>query len=142
MKTYLRTSLLPAIAATLAGAFVSDQSGAGVHHLAFVTDDIFETSQYLHHSGFARLPVPQTYYADTQSAFDISDAMIEKLRAHNVLYDEDDSGAYFQLYSRSIFGGFFFEIVERKGRYAGYGARNAPIRLAAQMHHNKTQALT
>ncbi|RED18826.1 bifunctional sugar phosphate isomerase/epimerase/4-hydroxyphenylpyruvate dioxygenase family protein [Pontivivens insulae] len=121
-------------AATLAGSFVSGQSGAGVQHLAFSSDDIFETSDHLHSAGFTRLAIPLTYYADTQSAFDLSDAMTEQLRAHNVLYDQDEHGAYFQLYGCSIFGGFFFEIVQRTGRYAGYGARNAPIRLAAQTH--------
>jgi 4-hydroxyphenylpyruvate dioxygenase len=54
------------------------------------------------------------------------------LQDHNILYDEDEHGAYFQLYGQILFDGFFFEIVQRKGRYAGYGARNAPIRLAAQ----------
>ena len=43
-------------------------------------------------------------------------------------------GEYFQIYSVTAFwGGFFLEIVERRGGYDGYGARNAPIRLAAQM---------
>lgn len=119
-------------ATTLAGSFVSGQSGAGVQHLAFLSDDIFETSDHLRAAGFTRLAIPPTYYAETQSAFDLSDAMTEQLRAHDILYDEDEQGCYFQLYSRSIFGGFFFEIVQRTGRYCGYGARNAPIRLAAQ----------
>ncbi|MBO6895679.1 MAG: hypothetical protein JJ866_27425 [Roseibium sp.] len=50
-----------------------------------------------------------------------------------MLYDRDESGEYFQIYGTPIFNGFFFEIVERRGNYQGYGARNAPIRLAAQL---------
>ena len=117
---------------TLAGSFVSGRLGAGVQHIAFQTDDIFETSTQLKASGFARLSVPQNYYSDTKAAFGLDDAMTDELRRHNILYDEDEHGGYFQLYGQTIFDGFFFEIVERKGRYAGYGARNAPIRLAAQ----------
>ena len=117
---------------TLAGSFVSGRLGAGVQHIAFQTDDIFETSTQFKASGFARLSVPQNYYSDTQAAFGLDDAMTAKLRRHNILFDEDEHGTYFQLYGQTIFDGFFFEIVERKGRYAGYGARNAPIRLAAQ----------
>ena len=38
---------------------------------------------------------------------------------------------YFQAYTQALESGLFFEIVERRG-YAGFGAANAPIRLAAQ----------
>jgi 4-hydroxyphenylpyruvate dioxygenase len=55
----------------------------------------------------------------------------ERLRANNVLYDRQGGGEYFQAYTTSFDGGLFFEIVQRRG-YAGYGAPNAPIRLAAQ----------
>ena len=47
-------------------------------------------------------------------------------------YDEDTNGAFFQLYSQPFAGGMFFEIVQRKDGYAGYGAPNAPFRIAAQ----------
>ncbi|MGB1235270.1 MAG: bifunctional sugar phosphate isomerase/epimerase/4-hydroxyphenylpyruvate dioxygenase family protein [Planktomarina sp.] len=117
---------------TFAGSFVSGKTGAGIQHIAFATDDIFETSARLALNGFERLNIPQNYYAETQDEFGLSDTFTEQLRAENILYDEDDTGAYFQLYGKSIFNGFFFEIVQRKGRYAGYGARNAAIRLAAQ----------
>lgn len=42
------------------------------------------------------------------------------------LYDRDDNGEYFQIYSRTFGEGFFFEIIERRGAYGGYGAMNAP----------------
>ena len=63
--------------------------------------------------------------------------MLSAMRAGNILYDRDGRGEYFQIYSAAFWGGFFFEIVERRGGYDGYGARNAPIRLAAQMHHSR-----
>jgi 4-hydroxyphenylpyruvate dioxygenase len=53
------------------------------------------------------------------------------LKAHNILYDRDGGGEYFQVYTGSFEHRFFFEIVERRG-YGGYGAANAPVRLAAQ----------
>jgi 4-hydroxyphenylpyruvate dioxygenase len=34
-------------------------------------------------------------------------------------------------YTRTV-GTVFFEFVERRGRYDGYGSDNAPVRLAAQ----------
>ena len=125
---------------TLAGSFVSGRPGAGVQHIAFQTDDIFETSALLKSSGFQRLPIPQNYYADTQAEFGLDDAATQALRSHNLLYDEDAGGAYYQLYGQSIFDGFFFEIVQRKGRYMGYGARNASVRLASQSRSRLKQA--
>jgi 4-hydroxyphenylpyruvate dioxygenase len=117
---------------TFAGHFVADNFGAGVQHLAFRTDDVFETSAVLAVSDFPRLPVPTNYYVDTQAKFGLSDAFTKQIQDAQIMYDEDEAGAYFQLYSTPIFGGFFFELVQRTGGYAGYGARNASVRLAAQ----------
>ena len=38
---------------------------------------------------------------------------------------------FYQFYGRPLTGGLFFEIVERRGGYDGYGAANAPFRIAA-----------
>ena len=118
---------------TLAGAFLADRIKAGVQHLAFLTDNIFETSKRLAETGFGRLSIPANYYADLQATFGIDDGFAAQLRAGNILYDRVGDGEYFQIYSLPIFRGLFFEIVERRGGYDGYGARNAPIRLAAQL---------
>lgn len=120
---------------TFAGAFLAQGFGAGVQHLAFLSDDIFETSELLATSGFKRLKMPANYYDDLRVRFDLDDDLTTRLKAGDILYDRDGRGEYFQIYSVPIWGGFFFEIVTRKGGYQGYGARNAPIRLAAQMHH-------
>lgn len=117
---------------TLAGSFVAKRMGAGVQHIALLTDDIMESEKQLEQSGFPRLPIPPSYYRETQALFGLSDALTAQLRQANLLYDEDEAGAYFQLYSQPIFNGFFFEIVQRRGGYNGYGARNASVRLAAQ----------
>ncbi len=122
---------------TFAGAFLAQGFGAGVQHLAFLSDDIFETSDLLAAAGFERLAMPANYYEDLRVRFDMDDNLVTKLRAGDILYDRDGRGEYFQIYSAPFWGGFFFEIVARKGGYQGYGARNAPIRLAAQMRHLK-----
>jgi 4-hydroxyphenylpyruvate dioxygenase len=53
------------------------------------------------------------------------------MRQASILYDRDDAGEYFHYYCRAFAKRFFFEIVERRN-YRGFGAVNAPIRLAAQ----------
>jgi len=127
---------------TFAGAFLADRFGAGVQHLAFLTDDIFETSEHLKLAGFKRLEIAANYYADIQTRYGLDDEIVARLKAGNILYDRKGKTEYFQIYSTAIFDGFFFEIVERRGSYQGYGARNAPVRLAAQMHHQEQSQIS
>ena len=115
---------------TMAGA--ADSFGASVQHIAFSTDDIFATSGTMAEQGFKPLPMSENYYADLATRFDLAPDMLARLKAGNILYDEDADGAFFQFYSRPYAGGMFFEIVERRGGYKGYGAANAPFRIAAQ----------
>jgi 4-hydroxyphenylpyruvate dioxygenase len=117
---------------TMAGNFLADSFGASVQHIALGTDDIFATSDALTARGFAPLPISDNYYADLAARFDLTPHMLNRLKAGRILYDEDAHGAFFQLYSQPFAGGMFFEIVERRGGYRGYGAPNAPFRIAAQ----------
>jgi 4-hydroxyphenylpyruvate dioxygenase len=116
---------------TLASRFLSDLFGSGVQHVAFATDDIFATVERLQTSGLDLLRIPDNYYDDLEVRIDLPAGALERLRANNVLYDRQGTGEYFQAYTRDFEGGFFFEIVQRRA-YAGFGAANAPIRLAAQ----------
>ncbi len=117
---------------TLAGSFLADSFGASVQHIALAASDIFATADALAARGFEPLQMPENYYADLAARFDLAPDMLNRLKAGNILYDEDAGGQFFQFYSRPFAGGIFFEIVERRGGYGGYGAPNAPFRIAAQ----------
>jgi 4-hydroxyphenylpyruvate dioxygenase len=116
---------------TLSSRFVSEAFGSGVQHIAFATKDIVATTERLRAAGMQILPIPENYYDDLEAKTDLSDAQIKALRAGNILYDRDGNTEYLQVYTQTIDDRFFFEIVERRG-YQGFGAPNAPIRLAAQ----------
>ena len=90
-----------------------------------------ETVRRIEANGLPMLAIPENYYDDLETRFDLAPGLIADLRAHNVLYDRDGAGEYFQIYTRTFADRFFFEIVERRA-YDGFGAVNAPIRLAAQ----------
>jgi len=122
-------------AKTLAGHFFTASFGSSVQHLAFATDDIFATARALSASGFEALPISQNYYDDLAARFGLDPDLRARLQQFNVLYDRDERGEYFQLYSRTYGDGFFFEIVERRNGYQGYGAPNAPFRIAAQQRY-------
>jgi 4-hydroxyphenylpyruvate dioxygenase len=117
---------------TLAGRFLRTSLGAPVQHIAFGTADIFTTSARLAERGFARLNLGANYYADLTARFGLDPDFAAKLQAQAILYDEDDAGSFLQLYGQPMANGLFFEIVQRNGRHAGYGAANAPYRIAAQ----------
>jgi 4-hydroxyphenylpyruvate dioxygenase len=117
---------------TLAARFLSEAFGSGVQHAALATDDILATATRMRAAGIEFLPIPENYYDDLESRADLTEDLIQQLRTYDILYDRDEMGEFFQMYTKALLdGGFFFEIVERR-RYGGFGAVNAPIRLAAQ----------
>ncbi|SNR54610.1 bifunctional sugar phosphate isomerase/epimerase/4-hydroxyphenylpyruvate dioxygenase family protein [Puniceibacterium sediminis] len=126
---------------TFAGSFLAESFGAPVQHVALATDDIFATARALADCGFESLAMSNNYYADLASRFDIPDEAFEMMRKYNILYDQDDQGEFLQIYSKPFAGGMFFEILERRDGYNGYGAPNAPFRIAAQKRMMRGKAI-
>ena len=127
---------------TLAGKFLRDTFGAPVQHLAFATDDLIATADRLQARGFTALPLPGNYYDDLDARFALGAERIAALKARNILYDADATGGSFlQLFARDKAGQVFFEIVERRGGYDGFGAANAPFRIAAQKRLERPKGL-
>ena len=118
-------------ARTQSSRFLSELFGSGVQHIAFATDDLLKTVARLEANGVRLLSIPDNYYDDLAAKTDLSAEQIAALQEHNVLYDRDGDAEYLQVYTEAFDQRFFFEIVERRG-YRGYGAANAPVRLAAQ----------
>ena len=116
---------------TQSSRFLTEVFGSGVQHLAFATNDIFATVERLTKNGVELLEVPENYYDDLEAKLDLAPEQLDALRRNNILYDRDGDGEYFQVYTATFEQRFFFEIVERRA-YSGYGAVNAPVRLAAQ----------
>src|SRR5262249_9699283 len=114
---------------TQSSRFLSELFGSGVQHIAFATADLLGTVEKLRQNGVPLLPIPENYYDDLSAKTDLSAGQIEAFKAHNILYDRDGNAEYLQAYTETFDQRFFFEIVERRG-YKGYGAANAPIRLA------------
>ena len=103
--------------------------------LKIVRDRLAAVAEVLQKSqirlGLEFLSIPPNYYGDLGARYGLDDTALQRMAEFNILYDEDDHGRYFQVYTRVFAERFFFEIVERQD-YDGFGAPNAPIRLAAQ----------
>ncbi|MHC5905564.1 bifunctional sugar phosphate isomerase/epimerase/4-hydroxyphenylpyruvate dioxygenase family protein [Streptomyces sp. S6] len=101
-------------------------------HIAVAVDDLVATVREFHTAGAALLHVPGNYYDDLAARFDLPEQELATYRELGILYDRDEQGGEFRhCYTRTV-GQVFFEFVQRDGGYSGYGAANAPIRLAAQ----------
>ncbi|WP_440709895.1 TIM barrel protein [Herbiconiux sp. YIM B11900] len=107
------------------------------NHIALVTDDLLGLLRRL--DGLPLLEVPGNYYDDLDARYGLAPELLTELRAANVLLDRAGDGEFLHVYTRPV-GRVFFELIERRDGYDGYGAANAPVRLAAQRRLTGTVA--
>lgn len=101
-------------------------------HVAFSCDDLVSFARQARDRGLRFLRIPANYYDDLAARFDLDAELLATLRELDLLYDRDDQGGEFLHFYTATVGSVFFEVVERRGGYDGYGAPNAPVRLATQ----------
>ncbi|WP_046728421.1 bifunctional sugar phosphate isomerase/epimerase/4-hydroxyphenylpyruvate dioxygenase family protein [Streptomyces humi] len=132
--------LLRSRAVTDAGGRVRIALGVGAapaddtlhaQHIALAVDDVVAAARAFRAAGGAPLPIPGNYHDDLAARYEFPDGELETYRELGILYDRDAGGAFRHCYTRTV-GRVFFELVERDPGYRGYGAQNAPVRLAAQ----------
>ncbi len=116
---------------TTTARFVADYRGAGVHHIAIATDDLFATIARMRATQVPLLDIPGSYYDNLAAVHDLPADRLGEMRRLSILYDRGPNGEYFHAYTRAFDHRFFFEFVERRN-YDGFGAANASVRLAAQ----------
>ncbi|MGW2827112.1 bifunctional sugar phosphate isomerase/epimerase/4-hydroxyphenylpyruvate dioxygenase family protein [Streptomyces sp. NPDC001443] len=107
------------------------QDEVRAQHIALATPDLVATARSFRAAGGRLLPVPANYHEDLAARYDLSDEDLDTYRELGILYDRDEHGVFRHCYTHTV-GRVFFELVQRDGGYRGYGAQNAPVRLAAQ----------
>ncbi len=117
---------------TVTNRFVTAFAGAGVHHIALGTSDVRVSAQALREAGAPLLSIPPNYYEDIAARFPLEDAALGAMEQLGILYDAAGEGEFLHAYTETFESRFFFEIVERRAGYAGFGAANAAVRMAAQ----------
>ena len=110
-------------------------------HIAFAVDDLVATARAARDRGLDFLQIPANYYEDLDARFGLDPDFLATLRELNLLYDRDADGEFLHFYTATV-GSVFFEMVERRGAYDGYGAPNAPVRHAVQYDHLHQLELT
>ncbi|WP_371791672.1 4-hydroxyphenylpyruvate dioxygenase [Streptomyces sp. NBC_01471] len=98
-------------------AFLARHGGAGVQHLALLTDDIVTTVPALEARGVKFLETPDTYYDELTARMGRPELRIEDLRRTSVLVDQDHWGQVFQIFTQSMHvrKTFFWEVIDRHG---------------------------
>jgi 4-hydroxyphenylpyruvate dioxygenase len=91
--------------------------GAGVQHVALLTEDIVHTVSRLKARGLDFLEVPKAYYDALPDRVGTIDEDIAELSALGILVDRDDEGYLLQIFSKPVTDRptLFYEIIHRKG---------------------------
>ena len=104
-----------------------------LQHVALACDDVFAAARAMRERGVPLLAIPGNYYDDLAARTDLEPDAIERMRALGILYDAAGGGGeLLHFYTAMLGPGLFFEVLERRGGYDGYGAANSPVRVAAQ----------
>jgi 4-hydroxyphenylpyruvate dioxygenase len=105
---------------------------ADLQHVAFACDDALSAARAMREHGVPMLDIPGNYYDDLAARLDVEPGLLEAMRRLGVLYDRTAGGELLHVYTEIVGGRLFFELVERRGTYDGYGAANSAVRMAAQ----------
>jgi 4-hydroxymandelate synthase len=123
--------------------FLARHGGAGVQHVAFLTDDIVGAVQALGAGGTRFLATPSSYYDAVADRLGPTTADLEQLRRHDVLIDRDPWGEILQVFTDSMHvrRTYFTEIIERRGAKS-FGSGNVKALYEAVRRHHAPAAPT
>ena len=119
---------------------IGDRALRYPEHIAVHTNNIVALARRAAEAGMEFLAVPNNYYEDLAARFDLDAPTLAQLQELNLLYDRDEHGEFLHFYTETV-GTMFLEVVQRRGGYDGYGAPNAPVRMAAQLSQPRDAVL-
>lgn len=105
--------------------FIRAHDGAGVQHVAFLTDDIARGVQTISAAGVTFLNPPSSYYDVLVSRLGQAGVPVGQLRELGILADRDKWGVMLQIFTESRHSRrtLFYELIERRGART-FGSNN------------------
>lgn len=98
--------------------------GEGIQHVALGTEDIYATVEGLRADGVPFQSTPETYYEKVDERVPEHGEDIARLKRNSILIDgAPDQGQLLQIFTDTVIGPIFFEIIQRKGN-EGFGEGN------------------
>jgi len=100
--------------------------GEGIQHIALATADIYATVEALKARNISFMSVPDTYYEAIGARVPGHGEDLARLQRDRILIDgapDAGQGLLLQIFTDTVIGPIFFEIIERKGN-DGFGEGN------------------
>ena len=104
--------------------FLEAYHGEGIQHIALASRDIYSSIEDLKKFGVEFLSAPQAYYDSLEERVPCEGEDLKRLARNHILIDGDaQSGILLQIFTKTVIGPIFFEIIQRKGN-EGFGEGN------------------
>ena len=105
--------------------FLRAYNGEGIQHLAFTTNNIYETVEKLRERQVGLQDTIETYYELIDKRVPGHGEDLARLKRNRILIDGNvgEEGILLQIFTENLFGPIFFEIIQRKGN-EGFGNGN------------------
>ncbi len=105
--------------------YLREYNGPGIQHIALGATDIYQTVDALKAQGLEFQDTPDTYYEKIDARLPGHGEPVDALRARRVLVDGDGPSKklLLQIFTKTVIGPIFFEIIQRKGD-DGFGEGN------------------
>jgi 4-hydroxymandelate synthase len=105
--------------------FIESHGGAGVQHVAFLTEDITTAVRVISSRGVRFLSTPASYYDVLTDRLGELDVPLQTLRELSILADRDRWGLLLQIFTKSEHPRhtLFYEVIDRRGARS-FGSNN------------------
>ncbi len=106
--------------------YLNAYHGEGIQHIALTSDNIHQSVDLLKANGIQLLDAPDTYYELLDERLPGHGEDLEALKQRRILIDgdlENEKGLLLQIFTQTVIGPIFFEIIQRKGN-DGFGEGN------------------
>lgn len=97
--------------------YIQFYRGAGVQHIAMLTDDILHTVKEMRARGVEFISVPDAYYDTLLERVPEVREPLSELKAQHILVDKDEYGYMLQIFTKPVQDRptLFYEIIQRRG---------------------------
>lgn len=103
--------------------YLREYHGAGVQHLAFLTDDILDSVSKLQSTSIKTLTIEDDYYREVFQRVPNVTEDHNRIKDLQILVDGDEEGYLLQIFTKNIVGPIFIEIIQRKN-HLSFGEGN------------------
>lgn len=103
--------------------YLEEYKGSGIQHIALLTADIVSSVKLLRERGVDFLDTPDTYYDQLLERCPNTTEDVETLKNLRILVDGDHEGYLLQIFTKTVVGPIFYEIIQRKN-HSGFGEGN------------------